>query len=127
MSMRVRLPALLMIEILGGDIGLRIVTCGQPRLSQMCLVHVIGRTGPSHLGRYPARLQSIGKHIGPATRDGKSEQRIVQLAFGVSLRTIPATLLPENVVEVCVGMVVHAGAKIDKPFRTLYERRQKIG
>jgi hypothetical protein len=53
------------------------------------------------------RLQRVRQRVGPAPRDSEGEYRVVQFTLGVSGRTIPAALFPENVVKIGVSAMVH--------------------
>src|SRR6516225_11558292 len=75
----------------------------------MRLIHVVGRAGTAHLGRHPSGFQRVREDVRPAPSNGEGQHRIVKLALRVSRRTVPAALLPENVVEIGVGMMVHTG------------------
>ena len=51
----------------------------------------------------------------------------MELALGIGGRAVPAALLPEDVVEVGIGMVMHAGTEINEPLRPLNQRGQDVG
>ena len=51
--------------------------------------------------------------------NAEGEHRIMELALGVGGRAIPATLLPEDVVEIGTGVMMHTGTEIDEAFRPL--------
>ena len=41
----------------------------------------------------------------------------MELALGIGGRAVPTALLPEDVVEIGIGVVVHTGTEIDEAFR----------
>ena len=50
----------------------------------------------------------------------------MKLALSVGRRTVPAALLPENVVDIGIGLVVHPRAEINKPLRAFDQCGQDI-
>ena len=128
-GLRIRLHSLQVIKIFPGHLRFRLFPSGKPGLGQVCLAHVIGRAGSTHCGWDPGGFQRIRENGGPTSRNGKGEHRVVDLALGVGCRTIPATLLPENIVEMGIDVLMHPGAEINKPLRPfdqgrMDERRQ---
>ena len=115
------------MEIPTRDVCLGVVAGGEPDLRQVRLIHIVGRAGAAHLGRHPAGLQRVRENAPPTPGNGEGEHRIMELALGVRGRAVPAALLPEDVVEVGIGMVMHAGTEIDEPFRPLDQRGQDVG
>src|SRR5262245_7206509 len=83
-----------------------------------------GAPGPPIL---VATQPGIGQHIGPAARDGEGQYGIVQLALGVRRRSVPTPLAPEDVVQIGIGMLVHARAQVDQPLRSLDQSREDVG
>ena len=45
------------VEVAAGYLGFWFIAGGEPCLSEMRLVHVVGRSGSSHLGRNPAGFE----------------------------------------------------------------------
>ncbi len=126
-GLRIRLTRLEVIEIACGRQRGGIVARREPCLGQMRLVDVIGRAGAAHPGRDPPRLQRIRQHTWPKAGNGEGQHGIMQLAFGVGPRPIPAPLAPEDVVHVGVCVLVHARAQIDQSLRPFDQCREDIG
>ena len=116
-----------MIEIAGRRLSVGIVAGRKPCLSEMRLIHIIGRAWAAHLGGYPARLQRIRQHIRPQAGDGEGQHGIMQFALGIGCRSVPAPLSPEDIVQIRVGMVMHARAQIDQSLWPLDQRGEDIG
>jgi hypothetical protein len=91
------------------------------------LLQVVRRARAAHPGCHPAWRYGIAQHLRPAARDSEGQHGIVQLALGVRRRSVPPPLAPEDVVEVGIGMLVHAGAQIDQALRPLDQGRQDVG
>ena len=50
----------------------------------------------------------------------------LQFALRIGCRTVPRTLSPEDVIEIGVGMMVHAGAEIHESVWPLDQRGQNV-
>jgi hypothetical protein len=90
----------------------------------MRLFHVIGRDGAAHFGRDPAGFKCIGEHVRPAPRDRECQHRVVQFALRIGCRSVPTALLPHDIVEIGIGVMVHAGTEKHETLRPLDQCRQ---
>ncbi len=107
-------------EVFAGHPRRGVIADREPCLGAMRLVEIVRRAGPAHARRYPARLQCVGEHAGPKRAGGsESQQHVVQLALGVSGGARPAPARPGDVVQVGEGALMHPGAEIDQPGRSL--------
>ena len=127
LGLRVRLRTPQMVEILTPDVRLGVISGGGPDLGQVGLIDIVGRARAAHPGRHPAGLQRVREDAGPTPGNGEGERRIMELALGIGRRAVAATLFPEDVVEIGVGVVMHAGTEIDEAFRPLDQRGQNVG
>ena len=63
--LRIRGSPPLVEEVFASHPRRGVITDGKPRLSAMCLIHVVRRAGSAHARGHPTRLQRIGENIGP--------------------------------------------------------------
>jgi hypothetical protein len=126
-ALRIWLARLEVIEVAGSRLSVGVAARRKPRLSEIRLVHIIGRAWTAHLGRYPAGLKRIRQDIGPQAGDGESQHGIMQFALGIGCRSVPAPLLPVDIVQMGVRMVVHARAQIHQSLGPFDQRSENIG
>ncbi|WP_232441598.1 hypothetical protein [Burkholderia ubonensis] len=124
--LRVCRKAFQVIEVFAHHVSLGVFASGKPDLCAVRLIHIVRCARPAHLCRNPTRLQSVGANIWSTPCNGKGQHGIVALAFGIGFRSVPATLSPKNVVQICVRMVMHARTQIDESLRTLDQCRQDV-
>jgi hypothetical protein len=105
-SHRLRSSQLQMKEILAGHFRGSIIANRQPNLRAMPLVQIVWRIRPAHLRRDPPRLQRIRQNPRPAPRHAKRQQHIMKLCIGVGLRPMPPPLLPCQVFQTSVAVLM---------------------
>jgi hypothetical protein len=88
------------VPVLVGDGGVGVVAGGEPDLGVVAEGEVVGGGRAAHAGRYPAGIDDIAVHVGPAAGDGRGERGDEELAVAVGLGAVPAAAVPVEVVEV---------------------------
>jgi hypothetical protein len=58
----------------------------------------------AHPGRYPAGVDGVADHVGPATGNSEGERGDEQLAVAVGLGAVPPSGVPVEVVEAVVAL-----------------------
>src|ERR1700727_2484785 len=76
----VKFAWLLVVEVAPADGRCGVIAHREPRLRHWRQGEVVGCAGAAHLGRYPARLEGIGQHSGPAPGDSEGQHDIEKLA-----------------------------------------------
>ena len=94
------------VKVLASDLRRGIITDREPHLGATPGVQIVGRSGASHLGCYPAGLQGVGENIGPAARDGECKKYIVQLGIGLGLLPTPWAMFPGEILQTGVAILV---------------------
>jgi hypothetical protein len=74
------------------------------------LVDIVRRTRTAHARGYPPRLQRIGKHVAPMSRNCECQKDIVQLALGIRSAASPVALVSGYVGEVRLSHAMHSRA-----------------
>src|SRR5450432_1939224 len=115
-----------MKEILACDECLRIVADSQPDLGAMPLIQIVRRSGAAHLGRNPPRLKSVRKNVRPTACHCKCQQDAVQLAIRISLRPPPWPLLPREILQAVVAVLVESRTQVHQTLRSLNQSCQNV-
>jgi hypothetical protein len=80
--------------------------------------------------RRPAAVHQVSatpdKRWRPVPSDSKCQEHVVQFTFRIGGRAIPGAFLPDQVVQVCSGASVHAGAQINEAFGTVDQRSENV-
>src|SRR6185437_8874536 len=76
-----RLP-LPVVPVAAAHGGGRVIADGEPCLREIAQLQIAGCRGAAHLGRDPARIDSVAEYLRPDAREGERERGYVELALG---------------------------------------------
>ena len=108
-------PEVLVIKVMTGHKGGRILADGEPGLGAGTFFEAIGGAGAAHFGGDPSGLDGIGQHLLPFPGYGESEDDVMQLGIGIGIVAGPGTFVPREVFQAFVALAVKARAEVNQP------------